>query len=73
MNYFEWSEEYSAEAAKIKRNLEKMKQKLRTVSMYERRTLEDNIHRLQLIYYECIHTAAYLENIAKEKEKHNAA
>lgn len=73
MNYFEWAEEYYQEAAKIKRNLQKMKQKLRTVSMYQRRTLEDNIHRLQLIYYECMHTAAYLESIAKQKEKSDVA
>ena len=71
MDYFKWSHEYYQEAEKIKRNLEKMKKKLRTISMYERRTLEDNIHKLKLIYYECMQTAAYLESIARSKE--NAA
>lgn len=67
MNYFEWSREYYEEAEKIKRNLSKMKSKLRTVPMNERRTLEDNIHKLQLIYYEVMQTAGYLASIAKEK------
>ncbi len=67
MNYSEWSQEYYDEARKIKRNLGKMKEKLATVPMNERRTLEDNIHKLQLIYYEVMQTAAYLASIAKEK------
>ena len=65
MDYFEWSKEYFEEAEKIKRNLKRMKENLKTVSMYKRRTLEDNIHKLQLIYYECMHTAAHLEKIAR--------
>ncbi len=68
MNYSEWSQEYYAEAEKIKRNLSKMKAKLRTVPMNERRTLEDNIQKLQLIYYEVMQTAGYLASIAKEKQ-----
>ncbi|MBE6738206.1 MAG: hypothetical protein IKB72_03660 [Ruminococcus sp.] len=71
MDYFLWSQEYYEEAEKIKRNLKRMKEKLKNISMYERRTLEDNIQKLQLIYYECIHTANYLESIARGKE--NAA
>jgi len=67
MNYFEWSKEYFEEAEKIKRNLVRMKQKLKTVAFNERRTLEGNIQKLQLIYYECMHTAAYLESIARSK------
>ncbi|MBQ4569323.1 MAG: hypothetical protein IJA62_04645 [Ruminococcus sp.] len=68
MNYSEWSQEYYAEAEKIKRNLGRMKAKLKTVPMNERRTLEDNIHKLQLIYYEVQQTAGYLASIAKEKQ-----
>ncbi len=68
MNYSEWSQEYYAEAEKIKRNLGKMKAKLRTVPMNERRTLEENIQKLQLIYYEVLQTAGYLASIAKEKQ-----
>ncbi len=68
MNYFEWSQEYYAEAEKIKRNLSKMKSKLRTVPMNERRTLEENIQKLQTIYYEVMQTAGYLASIAKEKQ-----
>lgn len=67
MDYFAWSKEYYEEAEKIKRNLKRMKENLKTVSMYQRRTLEDNIQKLQLIYYECMHTACYLENIARGK------
>ena len=67
MNYYEWAQEYFEEAEKIKRNLERMKKQLKTISMYKRRTLEDNIQKLQLIYYECMHTATYLENIARGK------
>ncbi len=67
MDYFVWSQEYYKEAEKIKRNLLKMKEKLKKISMYERRTLEDNIQKLQIIYYECLHTANYLESIARGK------
>lgn len=68
MDYFEWSKEYYEEAAKIKRNLDKMRKKLKTVPMNERRTLEDNIHKLRLIYYEVMQTASYLASVAKEKQ-----
>ncbi len=68
MNYSEWSQEYYAEAEKIKRNLGKMKEKLRSVPMNERRMLEENIQKLQLIYYEVLQTAGYLASIAKEKQ-----
>ncbi|MBR3971878.1 MAG: hypothetical protein IKJ83_03205 [Ruminococcus sp.] len=71
MDYLVWSQEYYQEAEKLKRNIERMKQKLREGSVYERRTLEDNIHKMQLILYECLQTAAYLEGIGKEKQ--NAA
>ena len=67
MNYSQWSQEYYAEAQKIQRNLRKMKNNLHTVPMNERRTLEDNIQKLQLIYYEVLQTANYLASIAKVK------
>ena len=65
MDYFVWSQEYFEEAEKIKRNLGRMKEKLKTISMYQRRSLEEKIRRLQIIYYECMHTAVYLEKIAR--------
>ena len=71
MNYLQWSKEYYDDAEVVKRNIERMKKKLRTISFYERRTLEDNIKKMQIILYECLQTAAYLESIAKEK--HHAA
>lgn len=71
MNYLLWSQEYYDEAEKVRRNIERMKTKLKGISLYERRTLEDNIKKMQIILYECLQTAAYLESIAKEK--HNAA
>lgn len=67
MNYSEWSQEYYEEAQKIQRNLSRMKNKLKTVPMNERRTLEENIQKLQLIYYEVLQTAGYLASVAKEK------
>ena len=67
MNYSQWSQEYYEEAEKIQRNLSKMKNKLKTVPMNERRTLEENIQKLQLIYYEVLQTAGYLASVAKEK------
>lgn len=71
MDYFLWSQEYFEEAEKIKRNLFRMRKNLQTVASNKRRTLEDNIEKLQLIYYECLNTANYLEKIARSKQ--NAA
>ena len=67
MDYFVWSQEYYDEAAKVKRNLASMKNKLRSVALDERRTLESNIQKLQHIYYELMETAAYLAGLGKEK------
>lgn len=71
MNYLTWSEEYYAEAAKVKRNLNLMKKQLSTVPLDSKRTLESNIQKLQRIYYELLETAAYLHQIGEDK--HNAA
>lgn len=67
MDYLVWSQEYYDEAEKIRRNIARMKKKLKEGTVYERRTLEDNIHKMQLILYECLQTAAYLESIGKVK------
>lgn len=68
MDYLQWSQEYYEEAKKIQRNIERLKEKLRSSPLHERRTLEDNIQRLRAIYYECVHTAGYLMSIAKERQ-----
>ena len=68
MNYSVWSQEYYDEAAKVRRNIERMKAKLKSGKVYERRTLEDNIKKMQIILYECLQTAEYLESMAKEKK-----
>lgn len=67
MDYFAWSQEYYLEAEKVRRNIERMKRKLKEGKIYEKRTMEDNIKKMQSILYECLQTAAYLEGIAKEK------
>ncbi len=67
MDYFKWSEEYMEEAQKILRNIDRLKRKQKTAPLNQRQTIADNIQKLRLIYYECVHTAAYLKSIAQEK------
>lgn len=71
MDYLKWSEEYMDEARKILRNVDRLKEKYRSAPMNQRQTIADNIQKLKLIYYECVHTAAYLRSIAQERQ--NAA
>lgn len=72
MDYLKWSQEYYEEAQKILRNIERLRDKLRSSTVYEKRSTEDKITKLRLIYYECIHTANYLQQKAKQ-EVSNAA
>lgn len=67
MDYLVWSQEYYDEAQKVKRNIKAMKNKLQSIPMDEKRTLEANIQKLQLIYYELLETAGYLAGMGKDK------
>lgn len=67
MDYLKWSEEYMEEACLVLRNIDRLKRKQKTAPMNERQTIADNIQKLRIIYYECVHTAAYLRQIAQEK------
>lgn len=67
MDYFKWSQEYFEEAQKILRNIDRLKEKLKSIPEDQRRTTEDNIMKLRMIYYECVHTAGYLASIAEER------
>ena len=60
MDYLKWSQEYYDEAQKIQRNIERLKLKLKRAPLNEKRSTEDKIMKLRIIYYECIHTASYL-------------
>ncbi len=68
MDYFKWSEEYMEEARKILRNIDRLKRKQKTAPLNQRQTIADNIQKFRVIYYECVHTAAYLRSLAKEKQ-----
>lgn len=67
MDYLEWSEEYMEEANKILRNIDRLREKQKTAPLNQRQTIADNIQKLKVIYYECVHTAGYLRELAKEK------
>ncbi len=62
MNYEEWSLEYFEEADKILRNIERLKEKQKVAKLDEKQTIKRSIVRLRYLYYECLHTAAYLKN-----------
>ncbi|MBQ2944065.1 MAG: hypothetical protein IJD93_05190 [Ruminococcus sp.] len=67
MDYKIWSQEYMDEAQKVLRNIDILKEKQKTAPLNQRQTIADNIQKLRLIYYECVHTAAYIAGIAKER------
>ncbi len=67
MDYIIWSREYMDEAEKILRNIERLKEKQKTAPLNQRQTIADNIQKLRLIYYECVHTSAYIGSMAKER------
>lgn len=68
MDYKIWSQEYMDEAQKILRNIDILMNKHKTAPLNQRQTIADNIQKLRLIYYECVHTAAYLRSMVKENK-----
>ncbi len=67
MDYLKWSEEYMEEADVVLRNINRLIERQKSAPLNQRQTIADNIQRLKIIYYECVHTAAYLRQIAQEK------
>ncbi len=67
MDYLKWSEEYMEEAGVVLRNIDRLKERQKSAPLNQRQTIADNIQKLKIIYYECVHTAAYLRGIAQEK------
>lgn len=66
MDYKIWSQEYMDEAQKILRNIDRLIEKQKSAPLNQRQTIADNIQKLRLLYYECVHTAAYLRSMVKE-------
>ncbi|MBR2715666.1 MAG: hypothetical protein IKB73_05625 [Ruminococcus sp.] len=66
MDYLKWSDEYTSQAQKILKVIEKKKQKLKFASLDERHTLNSDIIKLRDIYYECVLTAKHLSERAGE-------
>lgn len=71
MDYFKWSQEYMEESYLILRNIDRLKEKQKSAPLNQKQTIADNIMKLRHIYYECVHTAAYLRGLYEEKR--NAA
>ena len=72
MDYLLWSREYTEEAEKVLRNIEKLKKKVNSVKCDERQTVLKNIITLKGVYHELIETAGYLRKRAEESAS-NAA
>lgn len=62
MNYFEWAEEYSANALRVRQVIEKKKSLLndRSLSADARKALTDRIIAYRVIYRELLRTAEHL-------------
>ncbi len=72
MDYLLWSREYTEEAQKVLRNIEKLKGMEKTVKSDERQTLLKNISTLRAVYHELIETSGYLQKRAREMKRNVA-
>ncbi len=57
MNYYEWSLEYSADADKMSRILDKLKSQHKRASKSEKKMLEAKIREYRSCYRECVEIA----------------
>ncbi len=60
MTYREWSEEYFESARNVKRQIDELKDELKTVSADKLAELTNRIHIMTTMYYDCLDTARLL-------------
>ena len=64
MTYKEWAQEYYESAARVKENIERLKQKMRTSGYEAQSEMKNRLEIMYGMYLDCIHTA---ELLAKRK------